>query len=100
MLPGHDNTPDLRMSLPPGITARGGRLATGAERFPSARAGSELETVGKGHEQLLQALQCADVPVAGGRLLEPEHLGGLGVAELLKVSQYEDLAIDRIHAVE
>src|SRR5947209_19405610 len=83
------------------ITASGSRPSTRTSLLSSRRReGSELEAAGERVEDVLQALQRADVAVAGGRLLEAEHFGGLGIAELLEVPQREDLAIDGVHAVE
>src|SRR5262249_37638420 len=48
----------------------------------------------------LEPCHCTDVAVAGGRLGQAEHLGDLGVAQLLEVTQGDDLAVDRVHAVE
>ena len=41
-----------------------------------------------------------DVALGGRRLLEAQHAGGLGVAQLLEVAQGQDLAVERVHAVE
>ena len=51
-------------------------------------------------QDLLEPLQRPDVTVAGRRLGQAEHLRGLVVGEVLEMPQGQDLAVDRVHAVE
>ena len=48
----------------------------------------------------MEPCQGPDIPIAGRGLGQREDLGRLAVAQLLEVPQYDDLAVDRIHAVE
>ena len=49
---------------------------------------------------ILQSLQRAEVTAAGRRFVDPERTGDLGVIQLFEMAQREDLAIDRVHAVQ
>src|SRR5262245_28950808 len=49
-----------------------------------------------GLEHIAQALQRTDMPVAGGRGLDAEHLRGLVIGKLLEMSQGQDLPVDRV----
>src|SRR5215831_3814655 len=48
-----------------------------------------------GLEHVAQALQRPNMPIAGGRGLDAEHLGGLVVGEFLEMPQGQDLPVDR-----
>src|SRR5262245_35283268 len=65
----------------------------------SARGGVRVDP-GEGSENLLEPLEGPDVAVARGCLRQPQNGRGLGVGQLLEVSQGEDLAVERVHAVE
>src|SRR5262249_17967889 len=51
-------------------------------------------------EDVAQPLQGPDVAVAGGGLLQAEHLRRLVVGQLLEVPQHQHLAVDRVEGVE
>src|SRR5262249_15167748 len=53
-----------------------------------------------GLEHVAQALQGTNMPIAGGRGLDAEYLGGLVVGEFLEVPQGQDLAVDRVQGVD
>src|SRR5437762_572296 len=59
-----------------------------------------LEEAARLAQGVLQSFQGADVAIAGGRLLQPEHLGRFVVGQLLEVPQRQDFAIERVHGVE
>ena len=82
-----------RTRRPVGSAARRGRRST---RPWSISLGGRLQ----GGEHVLEPLQGADVPLGRGRLLDPEHLGGLGVGQLLEVPQRQDLPVERVEGVE
>src|SRR5262249_16804045 len=51
-------------------------------------------------EHVAQALQGTNMPIAGGRGLDAEHLGGLVIGELLEMPQGQDLPVDRVQGVD
>jgi hypothetical protein len=44
----------------------------------------------------LEPFEGAEIPLRPGFLTDPQHFGRLGAAELLEVSQSQDLAVDRV----
>src|SRR5262249_29155431 len=91
--------------IPPARGARRGGRGRGTTR-PRARTGpvrilrSRLDlpkASGQALDDLLELLDRPYVAFAGRRLLDVEDLGGLGVAELLEMTQGEDLAVERVH---
>ena len=64
---------------------------TSSETLPAAR---------HRRQHVLEPLQSAEVPLRPGLLRDPEHLGRLGAAELLEVSQSEHLPVDGVEAVQ
>src|SRR6516162_865877 len=50
-------------------------------------------------EDIALMLQGTHVPIAGGRGLDAEHLGGLVIGELLEMPQGQDLPVDRVQGV-
>src|SRR5262245_14696824 len=78
-------------------TGRAGR-AVSRRQYGSWR---ELQyAAGHAGQYVLQALEGAEVTLAGRGLLEVEHLCDLDRAQLLEVTQGQDLAVERVQAVE
>ena len=53
-----------------------------------------------GLQNITQAFQGADMPIASGRRLDAEHLGGLVIGEFLEMPQGQDFPVDRIEIVD
>src|SRR5262249_12054906 len=53
-----------------------------------------------GLEHAAQALQRSNMPIAGGRGLDAEHLRGLVVGEFLEMPEGQDLPVDRVQGVD
>src|SRR5579884_385584 len=53
-----------------------------------------------GLENVTQALQGTHMPIAGGRGLDAEYLGGLVIGEFLEMPQSQDFPVDRVQSVD
>ena len=76
-------------------TSNGSRSAVGVAHDPSSAT-----PPGQGGQDLLEPLQRPGVALARRRLLQAQGRGGVAVGHLLVVPQDQDLAVERVHAVE
>src|SRR6516225_6120998 len=53
-----------------------------------------------GLQNITQTFQGTNMPIAGGRGLDAEHLGGLVIGEFLEMPQGQDFPVDRVQGVD